>query len=573
MPIERVKTYVIETPPPHRGGYSWTILKLVTDDGTEVLGEAYGVPFDPDVTARLMRDIGKRHVIGREPYDIEDLRRSIYVGGADTHTPHHPDLTTSALISAFEMACLDIVGTELGQPVYNLLGGRVHDRLRSHTYLYPDDDAPEDSDVFRDPEHAARRAEAYLDMGFTAVKFDPVTPMKPDFPQQIPLSERSRAAEVVRSVREAVGNECEILIGTRAAVDLERDQVRRDDRGVPPALVRGARPAGEQGRDGQGGQGHRHPGRDWRAAGDDLRVPRTARGGCRLDPPARDRAGRRDTRGEESRWDGRVPLRPPRPAPLGGTGGGRRERPARRLQPQLPDPGVHRAPRRLPRGTARGAHRVGGRLRHPTDRPRPGDRTGRGRRGRARPAVESGRETTRSRPVASRRRAPADGSASGRREGVDTANGVAVVAVEPPQPGVSDAGPASGDPRAASPVGPAGVVDGRLRFALHLAGLEVPVEFERQRLVPEDDVDVGGPELLGANVEGERRLAPRVPAVASRPRSERNAFTRGWLSSIPAAFVWTNHRHVRRRTSASGRRPHRPRPPRGVRPGRPWGRG
>lgn len=214
MPVERVKTYVIENPPPHRGGYNWTILKLVTDDGTEGLGEAYGVPFDPDVTARLMRDVGRRHVIGREPYEIEDLRRSIYVGSADTHTPHHPDLTTSALISAFEMACLDIVGKELGQPIYNLLGGKVHDRLRSYTYLYPDDDAPEDFDVFTDPEHAARRAEAYLDMGFTAVKFDPVTPMKPDFPQQIPLAELSRAAEVVRSVREAVGDECEILIGT-----------------------------------------------------------------------------------------------------------------------------------------------------------------------------------------------------------------------------------------------------------------------------------------------------------------------------------------------------------------------
>lgn len=214
MKIETVKTYAVENPPPHRGGYNWTLLKLATDDGIEGIGEAYGVPFHPDVTARLMRDVGKRHVIGTDPIEIENLWRNIYVGSADTHTPHHPDLTTSALISAFEMACLDIVGKELGEPIYNLLGGKVHDELWSYTYLYPGADTPDDVDVFTNPEYAARRAEDYVEMGFTALKFDPVTPMKPTFPKHIPLDELSRAAEVVRSVREAVGTQCEILIGT-----------------------------------------------------------------------------------------------------------------------------------------------------------------------------------------------------------------------------------------------------------------------------------------------------------------------------------------------------------------------
>ena len=215
MHIETVKTYAVENPPPHRGGYNWILLKLVTDDGTEGLGEAYGVPYEPDVITRMIRDVGRRHVIGHDPFDIETLWREIYVGSADTHTPHHPDLTTSAIISAFEMACFDIVGKALGQPIYNLLGGQVHDKLRSYTYLYPAD--PEDDDtfaVFTDPDLAASRAEDYVDMGFTAVKFDPVTPMKPTFPQQIPLDELSRAAEVVHSVREAVGDRCEILVGT-----------------------------------------------------------------------------------------------------------------------------------------------------------------------------------------------------------------------------------------------------------------------------------------------------------------------------------------------------------------------
>lgn len=215
MEIETVRTYVVENPPPRRGGRYWTLLQLVTDDGTTGLGEAYGVPFHPDVTAAVMRDVGERHVIGTSPFEVERLFREIYLGSADTHTPHHPDLVVSAVISAFEMACLDIVGKEVGQPIYNLLGGKVHDRLRSYTYLYADeDDANEDFEVFTDPDLAAQRAEAYLEMGFTAVKFDPVTPMRAAFPQQIPLSSLSRAADVVRSVREAVGDECEILIGT-----------------------------------------------------------------------------------------------------------------------------------------------------------------------------------------------------------------------------------------------------------------------------------------------------------------------------------------------------------------------
>jgi 2-dehydro-3-deoxyphosphogalactonate aldolase len=214
MEIETVRTYVIENPPPHRGGHYWTLLKLVTDEGTEGLGEAYGVPFHPDVTARMIRDIGERHVIGTSPFEVERLFREIYLGSADTHTPHHPDLVVSAMISAFEMACLDIVGKELGQPIYNLIGGKFHDELRSYTYLYPDEDAPDDFDAFTNPALAASRAEAYVDMGFTAIKFDPVLPMRADFPQQIPLSDLARAADVVRSVREAVGNECELLIGT-----------------------------------------------------------------------------------------------------------------------------------------------------------------------------------------------------------------------------------------------------------------------------------------------------------------------------------------------------------------------
>ncbi|MGL6279982.1 MAG: mandelate racemase/muconate lactonizing enzyme family protein, partial [Gaiella sp.] len=75
------------------------------------------------------------------------------------------------MLSGLEMACWDIVGKELGRPVHELLGGRVHERLRTYTYLYAERGDP--ADVYREPALAAERAAAYAARGFTALKFDP----------------------------------------------------------------------------------------------------------------------------------------------------------------------------------------------------------------------------------------------------------------------------------------------------------------------------------------------------------------------------------------------------------------
>ena len=47
---------------------------------------------------------------------------------------HSGPLTTPAM-SAIEMACWDIVGKALNQPIYNLLGGMFHEKLRAYSYL------------------------------------------------------------------------------------------------------------------------------------------------------------------------------------------------------------------------------------------------------------------------------------------------------------------------------------------------------------------------------------------------------------------------------------------------------
>ena len=220
MQIADARTYVVENPPPHHGGPYWVFLKLTTDNGIEGFGEAYGVPFSPDKVAQLIEDVVERHVIGWNPFQIERLWRIIYSSGY----AQHPELTMGGVLSAIEIACWDIVGKILDQPIYNLLGGQVHEKLRSYTYLYPptpeSGQGGETSDtlavanIFGDPERAPLRAAEYVEQGFTALKFDPVMPMGSFDPRQLSLEVLDNAELVTKNMREAVGSKCDLLIGT-----------------------------------------------------------------------------------------------------------------------------------------------------------------------------------------------------------------------------------------------------------------------------------------------------------------------------------------------------------------------
>ena len=208
MKIADFKTFVVENPPPHFGGPFWVFVKLVTDTGVRGYGEVYAVPFHPDVAARMVEDVCERCVVGADPFQIERLWRIVYSSGYT----EHPDLSLVGVLSGIEMACWDIIGKELNRPVYDLLGGRVHERLRSYSYLYPE---PADkTNVYHDPDLAAERAAEYARMGFTAIKFDPVGPYSAFDPRQLSLEALDRAERFVRQIREAVGSRCDLLFGT-----------------------------------------------------------------------------------------------------------------------------------------------------------------------------------------------------------------------------------------------------------------------------------------------------------------------------------------------------------------------
>ena len=208
MKLAGIQTFVVGNPPPHFGGRYFVFVKLTTACGISGLGEAYCVPFDPHLVAKMIEDVFARYAEGRDPHDIEALWRRVYSSGFT----QHPDLTVMGVLSALEMACWDIIGKAANQPVFKLLGGQVHERLRAYTYIYP---RPGDqSDVYHDPELAAVRASEYLAQGFTALKFDPAGPYSAFDGRQLSLDALELSERFARQLRDAVGTKADLLFGT-----------------------------------------------------------------------------------------------------------------------------------------------------------------------------------------------------------------------------------------------------------------------------------------------------------------------------------------------------------------------
>jgi galactonate dehydratase len=88
MMLKDVRTFVVGNPPPHYGGPYFVFVKLVTDQNVSGIGEAYGVPFDPQLVARMLEDVFDRFLRGQDPHDIENLWRRVY----SARYTQHPDL-------------------------------------------------------------------------------------------------------------------------------------------------------------------------------------------------------------------------------------------------------------------------------------------------------------------------------------------------------------------------------------------------------------------------------------------------------------------------------------------------
>ena len=211
MKIKDVKFYPIKVRNNAKGGVYWFLLKLTTDSNVSGWGEIIWNSYDPATLKHMVYDIAENYIIGSDPFAIEKTWGKIFA----KHCKMHVDLSTMGIISGYEIACWDIIGKETNQPVYNLLGGMVNERIRTYTYLYEKEDRIFCEDFWQLPDACAKRAKEYVDMGFTAVKLDPLSPYLDSYAVHMPSRESLlRAEKTIKNIREAVGENCDIIIGT-----------------------------------------------------------------------------------------------------------------------------------------------------------------------------------------------------------------------------------------------------------------------------------------------------------------------------------------------------------------------
>jgi L-alanine-DL-glutamate epimerase-like enolase superfamily enzyme len=157
----------------------------------------------------VIRDLFERYFAGENPENIERLFRRCYSSGFT----QRPDLTVMGAFSGLEIACWDILGKDRDRPVWALLGGMMNERIRAYTYLYPQPQHDIDS-FWTSPQMAAEAARAYVDQGYTAVKFDPAGPYTMRGGHQPAMSDITQSVAFCRAIRDAVGDRADLLFGT-----------------------------------------------------------------------------------------------------------------------------------------------------------------------------------------------------------------------------------------------------------------------------------------------------------------------------------------------------------------------
>ncbi|WP_333847929.1 mandelate racemase/muconate lactonizing enzyme family protein [Phaeobacter italicus] len=209
MKLQDLDVIITAPPAPGWGGRYWILVKLTTDTGITGWGECYAATIGPEAMRHVIEDVFDRHMQGQSPENIEWMFRRVYSSGFT----QRPDLTVMGAFSGLEIACWDILGKDRDRPVHALMGGRMNDRLRAYTYLYPQDG--HDIDAFwNDPDLAAESATAMVAKGYTAVKFDPAGPYTMRGGHMPAQSDIAQSVAFCRAIRDAVGERADLLFGT-----------------------------------------------------------------------------------------------------------------------------------------------------------------------------------------------------------------------------------------------------------------------------------------------------------------------------------------------------------------------
>ncbi len=188
MKITAVKTWLCDA---YRANLAF--VKIETDAGVHGCGEAT-IEFHDRAVIGCLEDLTPE-LLGRDPMDIEALWHDAY---RDAYWRGGPVLTSA--LAGLEMACWDIKGKVLQQPVWQLLGGRCRDRVRcyANAWFVP----------AKTPAEFAAKAKEAVARGWKALKWDPFGSAYRD----ILRGELRDAVRCVAAVREAVGDTADLLI-------------------------------------------------------------------------------------------------------------------------------------------------------------------------------------------------------------------------------------------------------------------------------------------------------------------------------------------------------------------------
>jgi galactonate dehydratase len=182
MKITKLETFFVKP--------RWLFLKVHTDEGIVGLGEPI-VEGRVQTVAAAIHEIG-RYLIGQDPRRIEHHWQAIFRGQFYRGGP----VLTSAL-SGIEHALWDITGKWLGQPIYQLMGGAVRDKIRMYGWIH--------GDSYGDYIESAKVG---VDQGFTAFKVGVPGPMNIVDTQQAVED----VVEMFAKIREAVGPKVQVGI-------------------------------------------------------------------------------------------------------------------------------------------------------------------------------------------------------------------------------------------------------------------------------------------------------------------------------------------------------------------------
>lgn len=209
MKLSNLEIFITNNQTPGRGGRYFIFVKLTTNCGIVGYGEVYAASVHPKTMTTIIEDVFQRHMHNENPCNVELMFRRAYSSGFS----QRPDPTVMGAFSGLEIACWDIVGKSLNQPICNLLGGKVRNCLRSYTYLYPESGQSE-IEFYSSPKLSAEAALIAVNKGFTAIKFDPAGPYTIFDGHQPSLSDLELSEQFCKLIRAKIGSRADLLFGT-----------------------------------------------------------------------------------------------------------------------------------------------------------------------------------------------------------------------------------------------------------------------------------------------------------------------------------------------------------------------